>query len=83
VARKSAGSWLRLLSRLPSRRWRILRSPQVTLFDKLLFVVPVALYWVLPDFMPFVPIDDAAVTLAVAGWYAGRMETKYGLRTPS
>lgn len=69
----------RLWTRLPSRVWRILRSPQVSLKDKLLFIVPVALYWVLPDLMPFVPIDDAAVTALAAGWFARRMESKYAL----
>ncbi|THF79985.1 hypothetical protein E6C55_11335 [Cohnella fermenti] len=60
--------------------WKVLSSPRVSLWDKLLFVVPVVLYWVLPDLMPFMPIDDIAVTIALAGWYAGRMETKYGLK---
>jgi len=72
--------WMyRLWSRLPSRVWSILRSPRVTVQDKLLFLVPVGLYWVLPDFMPLVPIDDAAVTVIAAAWYAKRMERKYAL----
>jgi uncharacterized membrane protein YkvA (DUF1232 family) len=75
-------SFIRLWSHLPSRVWRILRSPQVTLSDKLLFVVPVLLYWVLPDFMPFVPIDDIAVTALAAGWFARRTEKKYDLENP-
>ena len=72
-------SFYRLWSRLPSRVWSILRSPRVTLQDKLLFLVPVALYWVLPYFMPLVPIDDAAVTVLASAWYAKRMERKYTL----
>ncbi|WP_027091280.1 hypothetical protein [Cohnella thermotolerans] len=80
MARRSWGSWVRLWSRLPSRVWRILRSSRVSTADKLWFIVPVVLYWVLPDFMPFVPVDDLAVTLGAAGWFAGRMERKYGLR---
>jgi len=79
MARRPLGSWVRLWTHLPSRVWRIVRSPRVALADKLWFIVPVALYWVLPDVMPFVPIDDIAVTLAAAGWFAGRMERKYGL----
>ncbi|WP_256760031.1 hypothetical protein [Cohnella sp. WQ 127256] len=71
-------SWTTLWRHLPSRVWHILRSEHVTLRDKLLFIVPVALYWVLPDFMPFLPIDDAAFTAIMASWYAGRMERKYG-----
>ncbi|WP_238358046.1 hypothetical protein [Cohnella zeiphila] len=75
---RARGSWRRLGTKLPTRLWRILRSPRVSVADKLLFVVPVLLYWVLPDLMPFIPIDDIAVTLAAAGWYVGRMERKYG-----
>ncbi len=80
MARKSIA---RLWRRLPSRMWRILRSPRVSLADKLLFVLPVALYWALPDLMPFVPIDDAAVTALAAAWYAQRMEQKYNLENES
>jgi hypothetical protein len=62
---------------LPSRVWRIIRSPRVSAADKLWFAVPVVLYWILPDAMPFVPVDDVAVTVAVAAWFASRMEKKY------
>jgi uncharacterized membrane protein YkvA (DUF1232 family) len=72
-------SWITLWRHLPSRVWRILRSNNVSLKDKLLFIVPVALYWVLPDFMPFMPIDDAAVTALAASWFARVMERKYRL----
>lgn len=70
-------SWLTLWRHLPGRVWRILRSEKVSLRDKLLFVVPVALYWVLPDLMPFIPIDDAAFTVIAASVYAKAMERKY------
>jgi len=70
--------WITIWKHLPGRVWRILRSPRVSLMDKLLFIVPVALYWVLPDFMPFIPIDDAAFTALAAGLYARAMERKYG-----
>ncbi|OXS62639.1 hypothetical protein B1A99_01930 [Cohnella sp. CIP 111063] len=76
MARKSG---LALWMRIPGRVWRILRSDKVTLKDKLIFVVPVLLYWVLPDFMPLLPIDDAAFTAAAAIWYARAMERKYGI----
>lgn len=82
MAKRSKAAWGLLWSRLPSRVWRILRSSRVSVRDKLWFIVPVALYWVLPDFMPFMPIDDIAVTIGVAGWFAARMERKYGLRSP-
>ncbi|WP_373229387.1 hypothetical protein [Cohnella sp.] len=70
-------SWITLWRSLPGRVWRILRSDQVTLKDKLLFIVPVALYWVLPDFMAYLPIDDAAVTALAAAWFTRAMEKKY------
>ncbi|WP_135554154.1 hypothetical protein [Paenibacillus cymbidii] len=60
--------------------WRVLRSKEVPLGMKLLFVVPVLLYWVLPDVMPFIPIDDIAVTMLLAGWFASWMERKYNIR---
>lgn len=73
-------SWLMLWRSLPSRVWHILRSKQVSIKDKLLFIVPIALYWVLPDFMPFMPIDDAAVTALAAAWFTRVMEKKYFLK---
>ena len=81
MAGRNSASWIKRGVRLPGRVWRVLRSPRVPVRDKLLFIVPVVLYWVLPDLMPFMPIDDIAVTIALAGWYAGRMENKYGIKT--
>lgn len=52
-------------------------SPRIPLGEKALFAVPVLLYWVLPDVMPFFPIDDLTVTVLLAAWFAGRMEKKY------
>ncbi|MNO18879.1 hypothetical protein D3C76_85990 [compost metagenome] len=57
--------------------WQFVISPQVALADKLLFTIPVLLYWVLPDFMPFLPIDDIGVTMLLTGWFVSRMERKY------
>lgn len=60
-----------------ARVYRLLRSPRVRLADKLLFAVPVLLYWVLPDALPFVPVDDIAVTMLAAEWFARWMEGRY------
>ncbi len=57
--------------------WQFVISPQVAMADKLLFTIPVLLYWVLPDFMPFLPIDDIGVTMLLTGWFVSRMERKY------
>jgi hypothetical protein len=65
-----------------SRVWMLLRHPQVAARDKLLFLIPVGLYWVLPDVLPipFLPIDDIAVTLLASTWFAGWIERKNGIR---
>jgi uncharacterized membrane protein YkvA (DUF1232 family) len=60
------------------RIFRLLAAREVRLLDKLLYAVPVLLYWVLPDFIPFLPIDDIAVTMIAAEWYTRYMERKYG-----
>ncbi|MBD2846014.1 hypothetical protein IDH44_12485 [Paenibacillus sp. IB182496] len=60
------------------RIYRLLRARDVALMDKLLFLVPVVLYWVLPDALPMMPLDDIGVTMLVAQWFASRMERKYG-----
>ncbi|GAA3401332.1 hypothetical protein ACFFNY_14240 [Paenibacillus hodogayensis] len=63
---------------LGPRVWRLIASPGVPLAEKLLFGVPVLLYWVLPDALPFVPVDDIAITLFAMNWFASRAERKYG-----
>ncbi|GFN30204.1 hypothetical protein [Paenibacillus xylaniclasticus] len=64
------------------RVYRLLKEPRIALRDKLIFIIPVGLYWVLPDVLPipFLPIDDIAVTLLAAGGFASWMEHKYGIR---
>lgn len=59
--------------------FRLLKSRDVSIWDKLLFVVPVFLYWVLPDVMPMIPIDDIAFTMIIAEWFAVRMGKKYNI----
>ncbi|ANE48323.1 hypothetical protein SY83_20840 [Paenibacillus swuensis] len=69
------------------RRWghvfrrviRLVASPAVPLKEKLLFGIPVLLYWVLPDLLPYLPFDDIAVTMFVANWFSERVEKKYRL----
>ncbi|CAG7650515.1 hypothetical protein ACFQI7_22170 [Paenibacillus allorhizosphaerae] len=75
--------WYRLLS---LRRWGhvfsrivpLLRSPKVPLGEKLLFAVPALVYIVMPDVLPYLPIDDVAVTLLLMNWFTSRAERKYG-----
>uniref|UniRef100_A0A4Y8Q9Q0 DUF1232 domain-containing protein n=1 Tax=Paenibacillus athensensis TaxID=1967502 RepID=A0A4Y8Q9Q0_9BACL len=68
---------LRYWKHVLTRVWRLLRSPQVPLGAKLLFLIPALLYWVLPDVMPFIPIDDAAVTMLLAVVFSEALERKY------
>ncbi|AEI40123.1 hypothetical protein [Paenibacillus mucilaginosus] len=71
--------WNRLLS---MRRWGhvfrrivpLLRSPRVPFREKLLFAVPVLLYWIAPDLLNFLPVDDVAVTLLLMNWFTERAE---------
>lgn len=60
------------------RIYRLLAAKEVRLVDKLLYLVPVLLYWVLPDVLPFLPVDDIAVTMIAAEFYTRYMERKYG-----
>lgn len=59
------------------RIYKLIIAREVAITDKLLFLVPVILYWVLPDVLPVVPVDDIAVTMLIADWFARRMEKKY------
>lgn len=64
--------WAHVFRRLPG----LMRSPRVPLTDKLLMAVPALLYWVLPDVLPFIPIDDIAVTMLLMNWFVDRAERK-------
>ncbi|MEF3303704.1 hypothetical protein [Paenibacillus sp. GYB003] len=57
---------------------RLLASRSVPVREKLLFGIPVLLYWVLPDALPFLPLDDIAITMIAMNWFAARAERKYG-----
>lgn len=62
--------WAHILRRVPP----LLASREVPLSDKLLLVVPALLYWILPDVLPFIPLDDMAVTLLLMDWFLTRAE---------
>lgn len=57
--------------------WRLMRSPRVPLRDKLLFAVPVLVYAVAPDVMPFMPIDDIGVAMIAAKLFVSMVERRY------
>lgn len=59
--------------------FRILKARHVRISDKLLFIIPVLVYWVMPDLLPFLPVDDIAVTMIIAEWFARRMARKYNI----
>ncbi|MGF7045828.1 hypothetical protein J2T13_000288 [Paenibacillus sp. DS2015] len=57
---------------------RYVTSSQVSLGDKLLFLIPIFVYWIWPlDLLPGLPIDDIGVTLLLMGWFTTRMSRKY------
>ncbi|GMK39663.1 hypothetical protein PCCS19_27170 [Paenibacillus sp. CCS19] len=65
------------------RVWMLLKHPQVAVRHKLVFLIPVGLYWVLPDMLlpiPFMPVDDVVVTLFAANMFTKWVERKYGIR---
>lgn len=68
---------LRHWSHVFKRVFRLLKSPKVPTGAKLMFVVPVLLYWVLPDFWPFMPLDDIAVSMLLANVFSAALERKY------
>ena len=59
--------------------FKLITSSQVLWWEKLIFVVPVIIYWISPDLMPFLPVDDIAFTMIVAEAFASRMATKYNI----
>ncbi|WP_159881372.1 hypothetical protein [Paenibacillus puerhi] len=75
--------WKRILS---LRQWGhvfrrivpLLRSRRVPIGEKLLFAVPALAYWIAPDLLPFMPLDDIAVTMLLMNWFTDRAERKYG-----
>jgi uncharacterized membrane protein YkvA (DUF1232 family) len=65
--------WMHVFKRV----YKLMLSPQVPIGAKLLFFVPALLYWVLPDFLPFMPIDDIGVTMFLAQLFSSALERKY------
>ncbi|MDF2964235.1 MAG: hypothetical protein K0S39_5970 [Paenibacillus sp.] len=55
----------------------LLLSRKVPFWEKLLFGVPAIVYCIVPDVMPFIPVDDIAVTLFLMNFFTARAERKY------
>ncbi|TVX92518.1 hypothetical protein [Paenibacillus agilis] len=53
---------------------KMLTSRKVPFKLKAFFVGAVVLYWLLPDFMPFIPIDDIAFTMIVIPWFTKKAQ---------
>ncbi|WP_438349734.1 hypothetical protein ACP8HI_03400 [Paenibacillus sp. FA6] len=57
---------------------RYVFSSEVSLLDKLLFLVPVIVYWLFPlDLLPGLPFDDIGVTMILMGWFTSRIQRKH------
>lgn len=59
--------------------YKLITSNRVAFWEKLLFIVPVAVYWICPDVLPFLPVDDIAFTMIIAEAFASRMAKKYNI----
>lgn len=69
---------LRFWSMMIGNIRRYITSSQVSLGDKLLFLIPVIIYWLFPfDLLPGLPIDDIGVTMFLMGWFTTRIQRKY------
>lgn len=67
-SKRTKGRLLTLFQSAPT----LLLSPKVPWKMKALFVGAVLLYWVLPDLLPLLPIDDVLFTIIVIPWFAKR-----------
>lgn len=66
-----------------ARLWMLFRTaPQLMLSSKVplhlkaIFGAAIVLYWILPDLMPFIPIDDMVFTMILIPWFT-RIAEKY------
>ncbi|PZE21000.1 hypothetical protein [Paenibacillus xerothermodurans] len=55
----------------------LLMSKKIPLREKLLFAIPALVYCIMPDVMPFMPIDDIALTMLLMNFFTTRAERKY------
>ena len=68
-----------------SRFMRLLLDPRVEMQKKVIFFIVTALYWIFPDFLPFIPLDDILFTLLAAWLFSGTAEKdlrKKGFKPP-
>ncbi|WP_229106311.1 hypothetical protein [Paenibacillus sp. 1001270B_150601_E10] len=55
---------------------QLMLSSKVPLHLKAIFGGAIVLYWILPDLMPFIPIDDMVFTMILIPWFT-RIAEKY------
>lgn len=60
--------------RFPAYLIRLLLDPRVSRQKKLAFPLIVAAYWILPDIMPFLPMDDLLFTALMTYWFTRSAE---------
>lgn len=58
----------------PVRLLRLMLDPRVSRQKKIIFPLLVVLYWVLPDLMPFLPLDDLLFAALMTFWFANSAE---------
>lgn len=58
----------------PAHLLRLLMDPRVSRQKKWAFPLIVAAYWVLPDLLPFFPLDDVLFTALMTYWFTSSAE---------
>lgn len=58
----------------PTHLLRLLLDPRVSRQKKLAFPLIIAAYWVLPDLLPFLPMDDLLFTALMTYWFTRSAE---------
>ena len=53
----------------PAHLLRLWLDPRVSRNKKLALPLVVAAYWLLPDLMPFLPVDDLLFTVLMTYWF--------------
>jgi len=60
--------------RFPAYLLKLLLDPRVSRKKKLAFPLIIVAYWILPDILPFLPMDDLLFTVLMTYWFTRSAE---------
>lgn len=60
--------------RFPAYLLKLLLDPGVSRQKKIAFPLIVGVYWIMPDLLPFIPLDDLLVTALMTYWFTRSAE---------